>query len=234
MERVPKDVIMKLALELDDESLKNYCLSSKRFNQLICDNYLFWINKILKDFNWLYKGEKTLYAIRNKYNNLTFWWNPTNHRYLTDRFILEIPGLLNLTSVNARDNPRITDKSISKLKSLITLNATFNKKITDDSVKELKDLKSLGAGYNPKITDISVKELKGLTSLDAGWNPSITDDSVKELLSLKTLNASYNPKITDKSVKKLLSLTTLSAYGNPNITIMVPDKNLPNLVKVDR
>ena len=130
-ERLPKDLILKLALELDLPSVLSYCRSSKKFNNLICDNYIFWINRHLKDFKWKYTGDKTLAAIKESYKELSYWWNPKNQKGLTDKLILKTPGLKNLTTLNAIDNPKITDESVKQLQNLTTLSASDNPKITD-------------------------------------------------------------------------------------------------------
>lgn len=115
--RLPKDVIMKLSLDLNDRDLENYCRSYKKLADMTCNNYVFWINKILKNFGWRYQGEKTLSAIKKKYSELKYWWNPNNHWDLTDKFILETPGLLCLKVLNAQANLKITDKSVKELKA---------------------------------------------------------------------------------------------------------------------
>lgn len=45
----PKDIIILLALELDDPSIINLCRSSKRYNEAICKNQNFWKLKIEKE-----------------------------------------------------------------------------------------------------------------------------------------------------------------------------------------
>ena len=230
---LPKDLIIKLALELDLSDILNFSMINNKFNYLICDNYTFWMNKHLKDFNWNYTGEKTLAAIKESYKILSHWWNPKNNRELIDKTILETPGLTNLTSLDAYGNPKITDRSVSKLTSLRSLNARWNPYITDASVAKLTYLTFLNANWNLKITDTSVGKLTSLTFLDAGYNPKITDRSVSKLTSLTSLNTIFNPKITDASVAKLTSLTSLNAYDNPKITDRSISQ-LPKLVEVYR
>ena len=165
MNHLPKDIIIKLALELDLPSILNYCRSSKKFNNMVCNNYTFWMNKHLKDFNWNYTGPKTLGAIKDSYKTLSYWWNPKNHWELTDEIILETPGLLNLTSLNAAGNRKITDASVGKLTSLTYLNARNNPKITDESVGKLTSLRTLVAWNNPNITDRSISQLPNLVKV---------------------------------------------------------------------
>ena len=47
---LPKDLIRLLALELDKKSLINLCTSSKRFNEILCNDSSFWREKLEKDF----------------------------------------------------------------------------------------------------------------------------------------------------------------------------------------
>lgn len=54
--RLPKDVISEIALDLDLPDLLNYCKSYDRVNEATCSNKIFWINKFKKDFNIEYKG----------------------------------------------------------------------------------------------------------------------------------------------------------------------------------
>jgi hypothetical protein len=49
MEHLPKDVLILLALELDEPSISKLCGSSKRLNEIICDNQLFWKKKLEKE-----------------------------------------------------------------------------------------------------------------------------------------------------------------------------------------
>jgi len=50
MENSDKNVLMLLALELDLDSLMNLCLSKKKFNELICKNNTFWMNRLFKEY----------------------------------------------------------------------------------------------------------------------------------------------------------------------------------------
>ena len=46
-----RDIIISLALEYDLPTLLNYCRTSKRINDLVCNNNLFWVLKLKKDFD---------------------------------------------------------------------------------------------------------------------------------------------------------------------------------------
>ena len=49
MEQLSKDAIIQIALTLEMEHLLNYCLTSKRFNRLICDNDEYWLLRLAQD-----------------------------------------------------------------------------------------------------------------------------------------------------------------------------------------
>ena len=53
METLPKDVIVKLALELENEDILKLCSSSKRYNEYVCKNEKFWLNKIRKEYPYI-------------------------------------------------------------------------------------------------------------------------------------------------------------------------------------
>ena len=49
MEKLPKDLIILLALEMDTPSLLKFCNTSSRYNKIICGNQTFWKFKIEKE-----------------------------------------------------------------------------------------------------------------------------------------------------------------------------------------
>ena len=173
MEKLPKELIMKLALELDDDSLRNYCKSLKKFEDFTCNNYIFWMNKILKEFGWVYEGDKRLQAIKNSYKVLKYWWDPKTHKKLNDRIINKNPGLKNLTTLDANNNPDITDASVKDMKVLTILKADNNPNIIDESVKNLTELRTFYARFNSGISDEGVKNLKKLNILYSYGNRNI-------------------------------------------------------------
>lgn len=50
-EAAHKDVLTVIALKLEPKDILKLCLSSKRFNTIICSSNDFWRNKLLQDFN---------------------------------------------------------------------------------------------------------------------------------------------------------------------------------------
>lgn len=51
-DRLPLDVIRIIALELSLGDIFNHCLTSKRFNTVICNNENFWHEKLRKEYPW--------------------------------------------------------------------------------------------------------------------------------------------------------------------------------------
>lgn len=52
MDRSYRDALVKIALELDLPSIINYCQTNKNINRAVCQNDLFWINKLSKDYGF--------------------------------------------------------------------------------------------------------------------------------------------------------------------------------------
>ena len=45
-----RDIAILLALEMDTPDILNLCLSNKSMNSYICDNPMFWLNKLKRDY----------------------------------------------------------------------------------------------------------------------------------------------------------------------------------------
>ncbi len=50
MEKLPNDLLIKIALELDYPGIIALCATSKSMNNIICQNQIFWMNKFVKEF----------------------------------------------------------------------------------------------------------------------------------------------------------------------------------------
>ncbi len=66
MEKLNKDAIVLIALELDYLEILNLCFTSKKFNKHICLNKFFWMNKIKKDYP---KISDNIFNNKHKINN---------------------------------------------------------------------------------------------------------------------------------------------------------------------
>jgi hypothetical protein len=49
-ERLPKDVLIQLALALRPDDIRNLCASNEKISQLLWDNPEFWVQKLQKDY----------------------------------------------------------------------------------------------------------------------------------------------------------------------------------------
>lgn len=57
--KLPKDILLKLAMELDLSEILNLCESDKKINDNICENNWFWKEKLQKDFYVNYNNIET-------------------------------------------------------------------------------------------------------------------------------------------------------------------------------
>lgn len=78
-----KDIIVKIALELDINDIGKLCKTSKIFNKYICDNQFFWYNKIKRDYPevLLEKGENYKELYRNISKNIEINIHISIHGY---------------------------------------------------------------------------------------------------------------------------------------------------------
>jgi hypothetical protein len=53
-EGLDRDLIIKIALTLDLDNILSYCLVSKKFNKLVCENKKFWVSKLYQDYKIRY------------------------------------------------------------------------------------------------------------------------------------------------------------------------------------
>ena len=55
LERLPKDVLIEMALDYELNDILNLCLTSNRLNSVLCDNDEFWRQKLERDYPDTYK-----------------------------------------------------------------------------------------------------------------------------------------------------------------------------------
>ncbi len=67
LEKLGKDVLYTIAMELDCIDVLAYCKTNTRINEKVCDNIYFMRNKLMKDFGFSYNGKDTKLA--NKYHS---------------------------------------------------------------------------------------------------------------------------------------------------------------------
>lgn len=69
-DKLPKDILVSIAIELDFPQIVNFCKTSKRFNESICKNENFWISKLNKDYEIKFDPNK-IGSARKYYEYIT-------------------------------------------------------------------------------------------------------------------------------------------------------------------
>lgn len=121
MEKLPKDVLMELALELNLPDIVSLCRTSSRIDRDVCENSIFWRNKIRKDF------PEAKYMSKN-----------TRQIYLKlDKIKKEYPELKNILSLIIVDNFEFAGFIDNKVLNLLnSLDEKVRLKIVNDYNKQ--------------------------------------------------------------------------------------------------
>lgn len=80
LQNLPKDILFKLALDLDLPDLFSLCLSSKKYNDAICDNQDFWKQRLIKD-------KKTGKIVISSIKNPKKFYEQTEKKFLNKKLI---------------------------------------------------------------------------------------------------------------------------------------------------
>lgn len=104
MDKLPKDVLALIALDMDIEYVIRLCQTSSTFNEKICKNNYFWLNKLQKDYN------------------ITIDINEAKNEYLTIKQLLKTDPTTILES-------GINSENIKLVKASVEAGADINRKI---------------------------------------------------------------------------------------------------------
>ena len=138
-----------------------------------------------------------------------------NHANIRDQQLTGLGSLGQLTSLDLRVNPELTDAGLAHLKGL-------------------SRLKTLSVFFCPKITGPGLQHLatlEQLQTLNLGNNPGLTDAGLQHLArikSLKKINLSFCQKITIEGVKHLKGLQQLEVL-NLQFCNKIPREEIPSL-----
>lgn len=109
MEKIPKDVLILIALEFDLREILKFCSTSKYINRTICESQIFWRKKISREYPHL--NINNVEKFRNLYNYLklrTEYSKDAKLGYLLDDDKIYLPRkgeTINISSLTVRDIP---------------------------------------------------------------------------------------------------------------------------------
>ena len=211
MNKLSKDALFMIALELDLPDLLNFCKSYEKIDKLVCQRNEIWLHKLKEFPNWKeFNIDKDLKDIYETLYDLK----------VVKEFLKDIPKyrnyslleLYNLRELELKNN-QLTEipKELGNLTELETLILNGNK--LTEIPKELGNLTNLKYLYlyNNKLTEIP-KELGNLTNLQ---NLSLGVNQLTEI---------------PKELGNLVNLRDLDLYGNKLTEIPKELGNLTNLV----
>jgi len=145
MEKLNKDVIIALALTMETQEILAFCKTKKKFKEYVCDNQLFWMNKIKNDYP---EENIKMYGpdYKQSYQNLIY--NNIN---------IEI-------TINPNDEDEESEENSITIKSVLK----YRNKITNKNLQNMI-FEILSNFFNNEITSFGTYSLDidGHLSLDA-------------------------------------------------------------------
>jgi Leucine-rich repeat (LRR) protein len=250
MDKLGKDTLFLIGLELDLPDLLRFCSSNTKINNLICKKDYIWLNMLKRDFknyknynllNMEDVSPKALYILlynlkrfKNFLKEINFGLSKEeiyNLREidLSNRSIRIIPKeigvLTNLKSINlSRNLIETLPKEINNLINLEELDASDNI-LEEVNIWNLKKLKKLSLKLNDYLKiKIKIWDLKNLTKLNLSYNGSNKlANEIGNLTNLEFLNLSYN-NLEDlpKEIENLVHLKLINIKGNIHIEKGIP------------
>lgn len=183
METIHKDILIKLALDLDLPDLLSLCRTSERFNTIVCNSDKFWKQKLWKDYKINSKISKTTYKniIKNsaRCNNLLLTGKVKKDNFVLDSYtdeyfrsnddylvyIFLIAKLLNKGEGIPDYFEGLYDRYIEKINPQIHRGEHFSEKDFEEFIKLLKYVKTFGNFENSYIEMM----IKGDIPFDVTW-----------------------------------------------------------------
>jgi hypothetical protein len=221
MDKLTKDALFLIAIELDLPSLLNFCASNSRINKLVCQRDDIWLYKLKAEYPDykilnLHKTPKEIYTLFYSLTKLKKTLHITNNIFdiyqmknliLHNLNISDLPkeiGLLsNLQKLDLSHNKIVNlPKEIGLLSNLQILDLNHNKIVNlPKEIGDLSDLKELNLGSN-NIVNLP-KEIGNLFNLQRLLLPHNNIKNLpKEIINLRNIehaDLSYN-KIKDKNL----------------------------------
>ena len=121
---LPADIIMLLALELDDKTLLDYCRIHSRYNKIICQNDNFWISRIRKYYPSLINAKPLNTGWKDYYDKLKSIVSIYVLKYNQTTFINKQIGDKSINSIKMDDDAVFY--CLSSTKSTVTDSKNYN------------------------------------------------------------------------------------------------------------
>ena len=85
MNKLSRDELLLISLEMDTPSLLNLCRSHRSFNNSVCRQDQIWIDKLRREYGFVFKGEITRERTPRIYYNL-FYYQPPDFNFEYSRY----------------------------------------------------------------------------------------------------------------------------------------------------
>ena len=151
-----KDLLVKLALDLDLPSILSLCQTNKRANQVICQSDTFWRNKLIQDFGINEPNPKQVYS--NIIQNKRFC---PRYNFDADYFILnlslELSKINNISGLDIAAFNYIVDKIFKQIEYPNYFEKTYERYFQNSSYKNKLNKTKM---FTPEEYDILVQLLQ--------------------------------------------------------------------------
>ena len=151
-----KDLLVKLALDLDLPSILSLCQTNKRANQVICQSDTFWRNKLIQDFGINEPNPKQVYS--NIIQNKRFC---PRYNFDADYFILnlslELSKINNILGLDIAAFNYIVDKIFKQIEYPNYFEKTYERRFQNSPYRNKLNKTKM---FTPEEYDILVKLLQ--------------------------------------------------------------------------
>ncbi len=225
MERLNRDELILIAMNLDYPEILSLCNSHPRNNQAICRNDTFWFNKLRRDFP-NYQAFNIDGTHRDIYKKI-YGISDIKRKWRLDGSLLDIYNTqkLYLSRNQIREIPE-TIGNLSNLRGLWLDNNQIS--IIPESIGNLSNLHILSSAHN-QITEVprTIGNLSNLRGLNLSDNQiREVPESIGNLSNLQFLNLSNNQiREVPESVSQLME-----RRPDPRIRFMMKEPIISRII----
>jgi len=229
LEKLNKDELYLLALELNLPDLINFCRSSKRINEKVCKNREIWIYRLKKDFNFQYRKRYALepdkiyillYKIREGLKINRYLLGDPLYRLYMHR------GYLRHSLPNDKERRKM-DYITNFLNDIIYDDIIYDEQTGYENEEYEDNIEEFWYKYRERITESYLPfHKKGITITSEDIDDFF--DNAGEIIT-KIQEKSYYKLI--EGIKKDWEINQLS-YGNDDI-IKISDKEIEAILSIN-